>query len=73
MKPRTALLSHDAQHPQEVGRLPAEITDCIRQGDGNEVIGRAICQRNALAPNRGISDRCFPNPAPVHNFEHLIC
>jgi len=73
MKPRTDLLSHVAQRLQEVGRPPAEITDCIRQRDGNEVIRRAICQFNALAPNRGIRERCIPNAAPVHNFfEHLI-
>ena len=73
MKPRTGRLSQFAHCPQKIGRRPAEIADCIRQRYGNEVFGRAICQLNALAPNRGIRERCLPNPAMVRNFEHLIC
>ena len=64
MKPRTRLHSHVAQSLQEVGRPPAEVIECIIQSDGNEIIGRAVCQLDALAPNRDIRAGCPPKLEP---------
>ena len=72
MKPRTRLHQHVAQSLQEVGRLPAEVIECIIQSEGNEIIGRAIYQLDTLAPNLGIRQRCLPNLSPeCTGIEHL--